>query len=49
MPLLDATTVTGNGGGNTMTGMAAGTGLIYTDNADTITGFGSTTTVTIAP
>jgi hypothetical protein len=38
VPLLDATTVTGNGGGNTMTGLGE-LALIYTDGADTISGF----------
>jgi hypothetical protein len=38
VPLLDATTVTGNGGGNTMNGLGE-LALIYTDGADTITGF----------
>jgi hypothetical protein len=37
-PLLDATTVTGNGGGNTMNGLGE-LALIYTDGNDTITGF----------
>jgi hypothetical protein len=49
VPLLDATTVTGNGGGNVMQGNG-GTALIYTDGQDSIdNGFGSTTLVTIAP
>jgi hypothetical protein len=38
VPLLDATTVTGNGGGNTMNGNGA-LALIYSDGADNITGF----------
>jgi hypothetical protein len=38
LPLLDATTVTGNGGGNVMNGMGA-LALIYTDGADAIGGF----------
>jgi hypothetical protein len=39
VPLLDASTVTGNGGGNTMTGNGA-LALIYSDgNNDNITGF----------
>jgi hypothetical protein len=38
VPLLDATTVTGNGGGNTLTGSGA-RALIYTDGLDNITGF----------
>jgi hypothetical protein len=38
VPLLDATAVTGKGGGNTMTGTGA-LALIYTDGMDTITGF----------
>jgi len=49
VPLLDATTVTGNGGGNTMRGNG-GTALIYTDGQDSIDNvFGSTSLVTIAP
>jgi hypothetical protein len=38
VPLLDATTVTGNGGGNTMNGLG-GLALVYTDLLDTIAGF----------
>jgi hypothetical protein len=38
VPLLDPTTVTGNGGGNTLTGNGA-LALLYTDGADNITGF----------
>jgi hypothetical protein len=38
VPLLDATTVTGNGGGNTMTGSNE-LALLYSDGADTISGF----------
>jgi hypothetical protein len=38
VPLLDATTVTGNGGGNAMNGNGA-LALIYTDGADAIEGF----------
>ena len=38
VPLLDATMVTGNGGGNTLTGNGA-LALLYTDGLDTITGF----------
>jgi hypothetical protein len=38
VPLLDSTTVTGNGGGNTITGAGA-LALIYTDGSDTISGF----------
>jgi hypothetical protein len=38
VPLLDATTVTGNGGGNTMTGNGE-LALIYSDGNDNITGF----------
>jgi hypothetical protein len=38
VPLLDATTVTGNGGGNTMTGYG-GLALLYGDSADVIFGF----------
>jgi hypothetical protein len=48
VPLLDATTVTGNGGGNTFQGNG-GTALIYTDALDTVFGFGDTTLVPIAP
>jgi hypothetical protein len=49
VPLLDATTVTGNGGGNTMNGMGA-LALIYTDGADAIGGFDpGSQQVTIAP
>jgi hypothetical protein len=50
VPLLDPTTVTGNGGGNTMTGSNE-LALIYTDGADTISGFnaGSAPPVTISP
>jgi hypothetical protein len=36
--LLDATTVTGNNGGNTMNGNGA-LALIYSDGQDMITGF----------
>ncbi len=38
VPLLDATTVTGNSGGNTMTGTGA-LALIYSDGMDNISGF----------
>jgi hypothetical protein len=38
VPLLDASTVTGNGGGNTLTGNSA-LALLYSDGLDTITGF----------
>jgi hypothetical protein len=38
VPLLDATTVTGNGGGNTLMGNGA-LALLYTDGADAIAGF----------
>jgi hypothetical protein len=49
VPLLDATTVTGNGGNNTMTGNGE-LALIYTDTADFITGFASAYyTVGISP
>jgi hypothetical protein len=49
VPLLDATTVTGNGGGNTMQGNG-GVALIYTDGQDSIdNGFAATSLVTIAP
>jgi hypothetical protein len=48
VPLLDATTVTGNGGGNVFRGNG-GTALVYTDGLDTLFGFGATTLVSIAP
>jgi hypothetical protein len=48
VPLLDATTVTGNSGGNTMQGNG-GTALIYTDGQHGINGFAAMTLVTIAP
>jgi photosystem II stability/assembly factor-like uncharacterized protein len=49
VPLLDATTVTGNGGGNTMNGNGA-LALIYSDGNDTITGFDpNSQTVPITP
>jgi sugar lactone lactonase YvrE len=38
VPLLDPTVVTGNGGGNVLTGRG-GLGLIFTDGLDTISGF----------
>jgi YVTN family beta-propeller protein len=38
VPLLDATVVSGNGGGNVLVG-SGGLGLIFTDGADTISGF----------
>jgi hypothetical protein len=38
VPLLDATVVTGYGGGNVMMGSGE-LALIYTDGADTIIGF----------
>jgi hypothetical protein len=38
VPLLDATTVTGNSGGNTMNGNGNLT-LIYSDGTDSISGF----------
>jgi hypothetical protein len=38
VPLLDATTVSGNGGGSTMAGNG-GAALIYTDTLDAISGF----------
>jgi hypothetical protein len=44
VPLLDATTVIGNGGGNTMNGNGA-LALIYTDGADNITGFDPNSTI----
>ena len=49
VPLLDATTVTGNGGGNTMTGSNE-LALIYSDGSDTISGFDpSSQQVAISP
>jgi hypothetical protein len=49
VPLLDASTVTGNGGGNTLTGYGA-LALLYTDGADAISGFDpGSQTVPIAP
>jgi hypothetical protein len=49
VPLLDATTVTGNGGGNTLIGNGA-LALLYTDGADAITGFDpGSQTVPITP
>ena len=49
VPLLDATTVTGNGGGNTMRGNG-GTALISTDGQDARDNvFAATSLVTIAP
>jgi hypothetical protein len=48
VPRLDATTVAGNGGGNTLSGNG-GAALLYTDGLDGASGFGSTTPVTIAP
>jgi hypothetical protein len=49
VPLLDATTVTGNGGGNTMNGTGE-LALIYTDGLDTIGTFDpASQMVTIAP
>jgi hypothetical protein len=49
VPLLDPATVTGNGGGNTLTGNGA-LALLYTDGADNITGFDpSSQQVTITP
>jgi hypothetical protein len=49
VPLLDATTVTGNGGGNVMNGNGA-LALIYTDGFDFISGFDpGSQTVTIVP
>jgi hypothetical protein len=49
VPLFDATTVTGNGGGNTMTGTGE-LALIYSDGTDTITGFDpNSQTVPITP
>jgi hypothetical protein len=40
--------VTGNGGNSAFEGNG-GVGLIYTDGLDSISGFGSTTLVTINP
>jgi hypothetical protein len=49
VPLLDATTVAGNGGGNTLNGNGA-LALIYTDGLDNLAGFDPTSlTVAIAP
>jgi hypothetical protein len=49
VPLLDATVVTGNGGGNTLTGSGE-LALLYTDGADTLSGFDpSSQSVTITP
>jgi hypothetical protein len=49
VPLLDATVVTGNGGGNTMIGNGA-LALIYSDGNDSITGFDpNSQTVAITP
>ena len=49
VPLLDATTVTGNGGGNVMQGNG-GIALIYTDGQDAIdSNFANTSLVNIAP
>jgi hypothetical protein len=49
VPLLDATTVTGNGGGNGMQGNG-GIALIYTDGQDSIdNNFAATSLVSIAP
>jgi hypothetical protein len=49
VPLLDATIVTGNGGGNTLTGPGE-LALIYSDGLDTISGFDpGSQTVTITP
>ena len=49
VPLLDATTVNGNGGGNTMSGSGA-LALLYTDGLDSIAGFDPPSQqVTISP
>jgi hypothetical protein len=49
VPLLDATIVTGNGGGNTLNGIGA-LALIFTDGMDTLGNFDpSSREVTIAP
>jgi hypothetical protein len=49
VPLLNATTVTGNGGGSTINGNGA-LALIYTDGQDTIGGFDpDSQTVAITP
>jgi len=49
VPLLDATIVTGNGGGNVLAGYGR-LALIFSDGLDTITGFDpSSLQVTIAP
>jgi hypothetical protein len=49
VPLLDTTTVSGNGGGNVLSGNGA-LALLYTDGLDAIAGFDpGSQTVTIAP
>jgi hypothetical protein len=49
VPLLDASTVTGNGGSNTMNGNGA-LALVYTDGQDAIGGFDpNSQTVAIMP
>jgi hypothetical protein len=49
VPLLDATTVTGNGGGNTLSGTGA-LALLYSDGQDNVYGFDpSSQTVPITP
>jgi hypothetical protein len=49
VPLLDATVVTGNGGGNVNTGNGA-LALIFSDGLDTVSNFdGNSQTVTISP
>lgn len=48
VPLLDSTTVTGNGSGNVLSG-AGGTLLLYNDGSDLAPGFASVIYVNIAP
>jgi hypothetical protein len=48
LPKLDATTVTGNGGGNHLSGHGE-LALIFTDNKDIIGGFAGSQQVTISP
>jgi hypothetical protein len=48
VPRLDATTVTGNGGSNSFAGNG-GVALVYTDGLDSLSGFASTTLVSINP
>ena len=49
VPLLDASTVTGNGGANTLFGTTE-VALLYSDGLDSVTGFDpGSQTITIAP